>query len=63
MKQIKFITTALICGTIALSSCDKQNGDGYIDNAVYEAFSSGTAAVQETTQTSLRGSRKRLQHS
>ena len=38
MKQIKFITTALICGTIALSSCDKQNGDGYIDNAVYEAF-------------------------
>ena len=38
MKQIKFITTALICGTIALSSCDKQNGDGYIDNAVYEAL-------------------------
>ena len=38
MKQIKFITTALICGTITLSSCDKQNSDGYIDNAVYAAF-------------------------
>ena len=38
MKKFKLITTALICGTIALSSCDKQNNYGYIDNAVYEAF-------------------------
>ena len=28
MKKFKLITTALICGTIALSSCDKQNNDG-----------------------------------
>lgn len=38
MKQISFITSALICGAVTLSSCDKQDIDGDIDNDVYAAF-------------------------
>lgn len=38
MKRVKLVTTAMLCGLITIASCDKQNGDGHINNDVYAAF-------------------------
>ena len=38
MEKMKFMTVALACGMFMLTSCDKNNDDGLINNEIYTAF-------------------------